>query len=83
MFLFLFIFYFNGKCYDINIIAMIDIPNEVMSDIIPSSHRPCAEIFKMASHQPIMQSIIDWPGQTDDWLWKSSQFPALEYGLIR
>ena len=24
-----------------------------MSDIIPSSHRPGAAIFKMASHEPI------------------------------
>ena len=26
------------------------IPNGVMADITPSFHRPCAEIFKMASH---------------------------------
>ena len=29
---------------------------------------PCAEIFKMASHEPIMQSIIDCIGQTNDCL---------------
>ena len=23
------------------------------------------------------ESIIDWFGQTDDWLWKSSRFPTL------
>ena len=42
--------------------ALIDvyyIRNAVMADISPSSHRPCEEIFKMASHEPIMQSIID------------------------
>ena len=31
----------------------------------------------MAAHEPNMQSIIDRFGQTDDWLWKSSQFPTL------
>ena len=36
-----------------------------MVDIIPSSQRrPCAEIFKMASYEPIMQSMIDCFGQT-------------------
>ena len=38
----------------------------------------CTEIFKTASHEPIMQSnsrlVV---GQTDDWLWKSSWFPTL------
>ena len=29
-----------------------------MADSIPSSHRPCAEICKMASHEPITRSII-------------------------
>ena len=27
--------------------------------ILPSSRRPCAETFKMVSHEPIMQSVID------------------------
>ena len=40
----------------------------VMVDITPSSLRPCAKKLKMASHEPIMQSIIDWFGETDDWL---------------
>ena len=43
-------------------------------DITPASHRPCAEIFKTVSDEPIMQSIIDRFSQTDDWLWKSSRF---------
>ena len=30
-----------------------------MVDINPLSHRPCAEILKMASYEPIMQSTID------------------------
>ena len=39
---------------------LIYIPDGVMTDIIPSSHRPCVEIHKMAaSHEPIMQSIFD------------------------
>ena len=58
----------------LHIVAMIDrsislmetiarsiyIPNGVMAEIIPSSYGPFAEIFKMASGEPIMQSIIDW-----------------------
>ena len=55
----------------------IYIPNGAMADIIPSSHRPCVKILKMASHEPSVQSIIDWFGQTDDWLWKTSRFPTL------
>ena len=39
-----------------------------MVDINPSSHRPSAEIIKMASNKPIMQSMIDWFGHADDWL---------------
>ena len=50
--------------------------------IDPSSHRPCAEILKMASHEPIMRSIIDRFGQTDDRLWKSSRFPTLLLTII-
>ena len=38
-------------------------------DIAAVSHRPGAEILKMASHEPIMQSsIIDCFGETEDWL---------------
>ena len=29
-----------------------------MVDINPSSHRPCVEILKMASREPITQSMI-------------------------
>ena len=46
----------------------IYIPNGVMADITPSSQHPCAEIFKIASHEPIMNPIIDGFGQTVDWL---------------
>ena len=38
---------------------------------MPSSHRPCSVIFKMASHEQIMRSIIDWFGQTCE------RFPTL------
>ena len=48
-----------------------------MADIAPSSRCPRAEILKTSSHEPIMQSIVDWFGRTDDWLWKSSRFPTL------
>ena len=50
-------------------------PNGVIADIILSSQHPCADIFKMESHEPTTQSIIDWFGQTDDWLWKLSRIP--------
>ena len=33
---------------------------------LPRPNVQCAGIFKMASHEPILQSIIDWFGQTDD-----------------
>ena len=46
-------------------------------DINPSSQRPCAEIFETASPEPIMQSIVDWFDQTDDWLWKLSRWPIM------
>ena len=47
---------------------LICIANGVMVDINPSSHRPRAEILKIASYKLIMQSIIDCFGHTDDWL---------------
>ena len=48
-----------------------------MADITPSSHRPCAaEMFKTASREPIMQSIIDRLGQTDNRSRKSSRLPT-------
>ena len=55
----------------------IHIANGVMANITSSSPRPCANFFLMVFHEPIMQSIIDWLGHTDDWLWKSSRFAAL------
>ena len=61
------------------IMAMIDGSTSLMGvivDIIPSSHRPWAEIFKMASREPIMQRSSIELGHTDDWLWKSSRFPT-------
>ena len=41
------------------------------------------EILKMMSHEPIMQSIIDWCSQTDDLLWKSSRFPTLVFMYVQ
>ena len=35
----------------------------------------CAEILKMASHELIMQSIIDWFGQTGDFNMKIEAIP--------
>ena len=35
------------------------------------------------SHEPIMQSIIDWCSQTDDLLWKSSRFPTLVFMYVQ
>ena len=45
-------------------------------DITPSSHRLCADILKMASHEPIMRLIVDCFGQTDDRSWESCRFPT-------
>ena len=61
----------------------IYIPSGAMVDINPSFHRRCAEIIKMASHEPVMRSIIGWFGWTDDWLWKSSWHPTLVDALTK
>ena len=36
-----------------------------MADIAPSSRCPRAEILKTASHEPIVQPIVDWFGQNN------------------
>ena len=48
-----------GHIISIVSMILIHISDGVMADIIPSSHRTCLKIVKMASHEPIMQSIID------------------------
>ena len=41
-------------------VRMSAIHKNVMDDSTPSSsHHPCVELLKTASHEPIMQSIVD------------------------
>ena len=52
----------NTLCFALKMLlhVMIHRPISLMeADIIPSSHRRGAEIFKMASHEPTLQSIVD------------------------
>ena len=79
-------FQLKSKCYNVDdtkqCLHLTDFdlyPQWIDGWITPSSHRPCAEIIKMAFHEPIMQPIIDWFGQTDDWLWTTSRVPTQVY----